>query len=411
MKVKVNFINITDDELALSSDYPPLSKITLLVTTNPNREGLPNTVFIDYQEDYIKAIIGSNKEKPVNKVLDYIRSLLPEGVEVEFVNTQRAESAIMYVVSSTPAIHDYPQKECIWINEHVTAYYHKPKDAYQLHCTKSFAIVQNGEEKIQVSAGDVGGFVKDVNSLRNLSWVSQRIIVEAGCYLDNSYVAAIGTSGPTLRISNSIVINSIVETQRLANSIVVDSDISCHQISDSFYMRRKMSCSGGSVDNAFILLGDENSFPIADVLRNMPASGGITVTRNHPYAYLVTTSNRLLCYYDLAEQKRIASGIGMQVDTNDELWSKMVETVEIDKNLDSVVAELKILLSTVVANEELANNMNYPLQKPKGSATIASWCKILTTYQANLLADEGNKLLSLYIIIASQVRSLIKSLG
>ena len=191
MKVKVNFINITDDELALSSDYPPLSKITLLVTTNPNREGLPNTVFIDYQEDYIKAIIGSNKEKPVNKVLDYIRSLLPEGTEVEFVNTQRAESAIMYVVSSTPAIHDYPQKECIWINEHVTAYYHKPKDAYQLHCTKSFAIVQNGEEKLQVSAGDVGGFVKDVNSLRNLSWVSQRIIVEAGCYLDNSHVAAV----------------------------------------------------------------------------------------------------------------------------------------------------------------------------------------------------------------------------
>ena len=90
MNVKVNFVNINDDELILVSEHPDFTKFKLVITTNPNKDGLPNTVYIDPDKDYLSAVLGEKLVSPINKVLDYVQAKLPD-TEIEFINVQRAE--------------------------------------------------------------------------------------------------------------------------------------------------------------------------------------------------------------------------------------------------------------------------------------------------------------------------------
>lgn len=407
MKVNVNFVNINDDELILVSEHPDFTKFKLVITTNPNKEGLPNTVYIDPDKDYLSAVLGEKLVSPVNKVLDYVRAKLP-GTEIEFSNVQRAESAIMFVLAHYPAIRDYEMQEQVWVNEHVTGYYNRTKDAYQLHCTKSFTLDCGTGEPVNIKAGDIGGYIKDANALRNNSWVDPRIILEAGCLLDNSYITTPNASGPLLRVSNLVAVDSVISSNSVSNSIVVASDVLCQQLTNSFVNRRKLGGVSGVIDNAIILLGDEPDYPIGDILRNMPSEGGVLISKNHPFVYHVNTKKRVLYYYDLAGTKCVSGSRYMVVSHFDELWDAVVEKPTIDASVEEVLAIVKDMLSSVISNAALAENMNNLIAKPKGSSTIASWAKTLAYYQLSKLAEKGNILTGCYSIIVDKLKHLIE---
>lgn len=407
MNVKVNFVNINDDELILVSEHPDFTKFKLVITTNPNKDGLPNTVFIDPDKDYLSAVLGEKLVSPINKVLDYVQAKLPD-TEIEFSNVQRAESAIMFVLAHYPAIRDYEPQEQVWINEHVTGYYSYAKDAYQLHCTKSFTLNCGTGERRNVKAGEIGGYIKDAHSLRNDSWIDPRIILEAGCLLDNSYITTPSASGPALRVSNLVAVDSVISSNSVSNSIVVASDVLCQQLSNSFVNRRKLGGTNGIIDNAIILLGDEPDYPIGDILRNLPSEGGILISKNHPFVYHVNTKKRVLYYYDLASTKCISGGKDMVVTHFDELWDTVVDKPVVDKGVEEILLTVKDMLSDVIGNTDLSCNMNNLMAKPKGSSTITGWAKTLACYQLSKLAEKGNVLTSRYSVMVSKLRQLVK---
>ena len=263
-------------------------------------------------------------------------------------------------------------------------------------------------ERRSVKAGEIGGYIKDACSLRNDSWIDPRIILEAGCLLDNSYITTPSASGPALRVSNLVAVDSVISSNSVSNSIVVASDVLCQQLSNSFVNRRKLGSTNGIIDNAIILLGDEPDYPIGDILRNLPSEGGILISKNHPFVYHVNTKKRVLYYYDLVGTKCISGGKDMVVTHFDELWDAVVDKPVVDKDVEEVLLTVKDMLSDVIGNADLSCNMNNLMAKPKGSSTITGWAKTLACYQLSKLAEKGNVLTSRYSVMVSKLRQLVK---